>query len=273
MLKIVTSIIFLSFIFSCNRNIVYPEKKEVTTLKLDQDIYTYTNYMMKSKEEGNKAKYAIYKNKFKVGIFDKNNNGKLNDIGEDILFITSIHDEFANVTPEITYAANYLEQSNSIQFNYEILFLNVGQNNEIEIIKQFIDCGTFNKTVSYQDTLALISVWDTKNKEISIDTLKKSKPLLITFYASWCQPCLDKLDQLAKEKNLPYDVLVLADEENQLQASIDFYNRKQYPWKLGIADKHIKKLFHQNGFPYNVYINHDNRIITDQFEIAELLSR
>ncbi len=228
---------------------------------------------MKSKEDGNKAKCAIYKNKFKVGIFDKNNNGKLNDIGEDILFITSIHEEFANVSPVITYAANYLGQSNSIQFNYEILFLNVGVNNEVEIVKQFMKCGSFPKTVKYQDTLVLINVSDINNKIISIDTLKKSKPLLITFYASWCQPCLDKLDKISKDKDLPYDVLVLADEENQLQASIGYYNRKQYPWKLGIADKHIKKLFHQNGFPYNVYINNDNRIITDQFEIAELLSK
>jgi len=56
------------------------------------------------------------------------------------------------------------------------------------------------------------------------DQLKPNRTLLLSFWASWCTPCLEEIrnvtERLAKEPNLPLDVLTVNVDTSETQSDV-----------------------------------------------------
>jgi thiol-disulfide isomerase/thioredoxin len=79
--------------------------------------------------------------------------------------------------------------------------------------------------------LPTISVKDSSGKDVSLQSFQ-GKPLLLDFWATWCEPCRESLPDLEKlygeyNKHL---VLLSLDEDEEPQKAADFWVQNKVPW-------------------------------------------
>ena len=101
-----------------------------------------------------------------------------------------------------------------------------------------------------------IEIVDLNNQKIDM-SIYKDKPLVINFWATWCQPCIEELPyfEIVKKQNEgKINFLFVSDDE--LSKIIKFQERKKfnlqfvqskYLNKLGINIRPTTYFFHKNG--------------------------
>ncbi len=107
-------------------------------------------------------------------------------------------------------------------------------------------------------------------KRLSLkESLKEDRWLLLSFWATWCSPCLDELTTITKrlksDATLPLDVLAVnvdtADTSSEVKSTVKFY---QFSIPVALDPKHeiFSKYHFEKSLPYSVLINSKGEIVS-----------
>jgi peroxiredoxin len=80
--------------------------------------------------------------------------------------------------------------------------------------------------------IAKLAVVDQDTNKFDIASLK-GKPVIVSFYASWCPPCNQELKALNKVKDQKLaGIEILAITDESIDKLVEFKNRTQYPFQF-----------------------------------------
>jgi thiol-disulfide isomerase/thioredoxin len=104
-------------------------------------------------------------------------------------------------------------------------------------------------------------------RQVSLDSFH-GKPLLIDFWATWCEPCVRSMPKLAnlyqqtKDKGL---VLLTFDKDEDAKDATDFLAKKHYAWANFHDEGDIGKAFGEHfGIPRTILIDVNGKIVYDR---------
>ncbi len=103
-------------------------------------------------------------------------------------------------------------------------------------------------------------------KVTSIETFR-GKPVILDFWATWCDPCVASMPKLAeiynqgREKGL---VFISVDQDEDASKAADFLAKKGYAWPdFHDGDGEIEKLMGSSGIPRTVIVDAKGEIVYD----------
>ncbi len=100
---------------------------------------------------------------------------------------------------------------------------------------------------------------------VSLDSFR-GKPLLLDIWATWCAPCVESLEHIAriyadvKDKGL---VVVSVDQDEEARTATDFLAKKNYNWLNFHDDGDISKQLGPSGIPRTLLIDDKGMIVYD----------
>jgi len=98
--------------------------------------------------------------------------------------------------------------------------------------------------------------------------VKKGRYLFLSFWASWCSPCIDELrgvsSKLRTEKTLPLDVLTVNVDTSETAADVKptlRMNNFEFPVVLDPKHEIFPKFHSEKTLPYSVLLNDRSEIV------------
>ena len=92
----------------------------------------------------------------------------------------------------------------------------------------------------------------------------RGKPVLIDFWATWCQPCIvsfPKLAELARKTAPKGLVLLSVDEDHEEKKATDFLAKHNYTWPNTHDDDSLHQAFNRVALPLVVLIDAQGQIV------------
>ncbi|MBS3739617.1 MAG: TlpA family protein disulfide reductase [Psychroflexus sp.] len=114
-----------------------------------------------------------------------------------------------------------------------------------------------------QEKLPNINVKDLKNKTINVskDFNEKDKIYVISFWATWCVPCIRELEAINENysqwsKELNMELIAISIDDSRTQRRIrPLVNGKNWPYKILIDDnQELKRALSIVNIPYTVVV-------------------
>jgi cytochrome c biogenesis protein CcmG/thiol:disulfide interchange protein DsbE len=94
-------------------------------------------------------------------------------------------------------------------------------------------------------------------------TVPPGRPVLLTFFASWCQPCVDELPLIEKVAQEDKIEVVGVDELDQRPDGPDLVRSTRVTFPTGFDhDGSVGQKYDIDGLPINVFIAPDGRIVS-----------
>ncbi|MCB0692221.1 MAG: TlpA family protein disulfide reductase [Saprospiraceae bacterium] len=218
---------------------------------------------------------GIYENddlRFKLGIFDKDKNGKYNDCGTDILFVSQVDDKYVQYNPTVSASACVLEKMTTLKFNQQYYQIQICEKDrQLKVTR--LDSVILMPELDSFDQMPDVEIKTVEGEYINLKDVEYDNiPVLLNFWASWCPPCIDKFETFKNiEKSKLRIINISSDEDidclsviNQLDGSDvgSFY----------LSDKgKLNRLFNQNGYPFLVLFENGKPINYDQAALIEFL--
>ncbi|OFY44254.1 MAG: hypothetical protein A2X18_01185 [Bacteroidetes bacterium GWF2_40_14] len=114
-----------------------------------------------------------------------------------------------------------------------------------------------------QTSLPEIRVKTTNGKEIKLsDFAKSGKPLVISFWATWCNPCLEELEAIADcyeswKKKCDFEFLAISIDDSRSSGKVkSVASGKRWPFKVLIDEnQEIMKAMNVSEVPFCFIIN------------------
>lgn len=111
-------------------------------------------------------------------------------------------------------------------------------------------------------------------------TASPGRPVVLTFFASWCAPCVDELPLLQKLSVRGDPAVVGVDEMDQRPDGSDLVRQAGVTFPAGFDhDGAVGQSYAINGLPINVFIAPDGRVVAyhrgqlDQHQLDGLVRR
>jgi thiol-disulfide isomerase/thioredoxin len=211
--------------------------------------------------------------KFKIGICDRNNNGIFSEKNKDIISVNVFDSNNMYLTNSIS--CGKLEGENIIEFN-GLFFKTISIDsfgNYIKIRKIKSKSSNFEqlKVIDRVPNILLEKINGTYSN--FQDFLKEKKYIYVEFWATWCPPCVEGIDELNNVVIARSDLLVILLNANEEKEAIkDFLHRFNPQCIQALSNPQIEKHLHQNGYPYGVLFDKSGKPILFGVDPKNLLN-
>lgn len=128
----------------------------------------------------------------------------------------------------------------------------------------------FLPLLSYSQNRIDLSVKTLDNKRISLSELYKKGPVLVAFWALWCEPCREEMKHLKeiykKYKADGFEILSLNQDSQKSTAKVRAYissQRIKFPVALDPNYQYMQELNGQS-IPYSILFNKKGEIVYKQ---------
>ena len=122
------------------------------------------------------------------------------------------------------------------------------------LVERNTDLGV-NQAPAAPDKIKLLEGLDLHGNHWSIKKQGKNKVILVTAWASWCQPCLQKIahekDLLTKYKNKPFEIVGI-NGDSDIRNALRIEKQYEIPWKNLVqkqSNGNLLDIFEVNSFP------------------------
>ena len=112
-----------------------------------------------------------------------------------------------------------------------------------------------NQAEDAPDKIKLLEGLDLHGNHWSIKKQGKNKVILVTAWASWCQPCLQKIPHekmlIAKYKNKPFEIVGI-NGDSDIRNALRIEKQYEIPWKNLVqkqSNGNLLDIFEVNSFP------------------------
>ncbi len=106
-----------------------------------------------------------------------------------------------------------------------------------------------------------------EGKQVELSSLYGKGPILISFWATWCKPCVEEMSELNKIYNELKDhgftfLAISTDNEKTIAKVKPFIKSKGYNFTV-LLDKNseVAKKYYAQQIPYSVLLDKDGKII------------
>ncbi len=188
-----------------------------------------------------------------IGIFDKNNNGEFFDFGNDIIFIGSGSDSSFAYTPAFSSRAALIKPVITLNYNDE-RFFEIKNENQSDLVIEIFETGIEDFDLIYYNRIPDIELefLDSNLEKINLRSFKNGKRTKYIFWAPWCSPCIQEMDQIMETKEYESLNIVSLFVDGNLKIAQEIVEKKDYPWLFLQSSSKINRAFSQNGLPFVV---------------------
>ncbi len=133
----------------------------------------------------------------------------------------------------------------------------------------FTMCSSLTIAQTQKSLLPNISLKSLEGKTVNtIDFENNGKPIVISFWATWCKPCAKELDAISEIYNDWQDetgvkVIAISIDDSRNAAKVAPYaNGKDWPFDIYIdANSDLKRALNVNAIPHTFLLNGEKEII------------
>lgn len=111
------------------------------------------------------------------------------------------------------------------------------------------------------------SLYDIKGNLVVLDSVIKSGPVVMSFWALWCKMCIKELDALKQYfpelESLGINFLAISQDKSKAKEAVrSFVSGKKWPYKIVLdPDNKLRKLYNVQVMPTLFIINEKKEII------------
>jgi thiol-disulfide isomerase/thioredoxin len=118
-------------------------------------------------------------------------------------------------------------------------------------------------TLSAQNKLPDLSLSNLEGKKISLknDFSEKDKLYIFSFWATWCSPCINELDELNEiqaewKKSVNFEIIAIATDDSRTQKRVKpLVNGKEWDYKILLdTNQDLKRALSIVNIPYTVVV-------------------
>ena len=95
----------------------------------------------------------------------------------------------------------------------------------------------------------------------------KGKPLIINFWATWCQPCMKEIPVL-KDVSDHIDIVGIALDKGGEKPVKRFVKANNIPYKVLLGNEEIFRKFNGYSIPYTVVLDASHRVVNIHHGVA-----
>lgn len=229
---------------------------------------------------------------YEIGLFDYTNNGLFNDIHEedgDVIIIDLDRDgklSYSNFS-EVFYLYDVFEIKGKC---YKLTtidpygrFFDLKKTDSrptFRFLKHRSDISSnHNLTTEFELDP---SFWNLEFTDLNGQKFKANslinKFILLNFWGEWCKPCIMEIPEIvAINKNYKNDIVIISFlKTNNLHKAKNVIDDKQMDWYHAILEKEIQKQFNIKGYPTNILISKDGKVLLrknqiTRFDIAKFI--
>ena len=118
-------------------------------------------------------------------------------------------------------------------------------------------------------TLPSVNIKSLEGKIINTDDFENDgKPIVISFWATWCKPCAKELDAIAEvyddwQEETGVKVIAVSIDDSRNAAKVaPFSNGKDWPFEIYIdANSDLKRALNVNAIPHTFLLNANKEIV------------
>lgn len=154
-------------------------------------------------------------------------------------------------------------------------------------MRKFIAVFLFTSWISSAQKLPVADLENLDGEMVSSTTFNSEKPIVLTFWATWCVPCLNELSFINEvydewQEKYQFDFYAISiDDDRTVRKVAPLVNGKNWPFKVLIdTNQDFKRMLNINAIPYLVIVKNGTIIYTkngfvkgDETKIEDIISK
>jgi cytochrome c biogenesis protein CcmG, thiol:disulfide interchange protein DsbE len=139
-------------------------------------------------------------------------------------------------------------------------------------LKSYLLIGVFSvclSTVSAQKNIPNVNIQDIKGNQLSAkNILKPNRPTIISFWATWCKPCLQELYSINQnledwKKEIDFDFIAISTDDSRSKNKVlSLKNAKKWQFEVFIDENgDLQRAMNVLNIPHTIILDKNHKII------------